>query len=605
MSNSRNLADLASNDVIDTSATGVDITGTVTAEGITSNGTIDITTAGSSFNMNDVNGYPRFSQSSGSAQIALFRTTTEVGGGYIGGDATNCLDVRDGTNLQTKMVVSQVGNVGIGTPTPESKLHVDGDNTWIRHTSHNSYMDMGCWVSGEGRIETNNGILNLRSSNNVRIDLASNLRYRFSENTVEMFSTGDLTTNAGVLFNSFKSSSGAEKAWIGYGSETDIHFRISNNNGGKLLIRNGGNSAITTQPTGQVSINSESYYSWANLYVNGNLAVEDILYIPQAGKIQALSSFPGSVGSLSINPDGGNVNLLGATGRALDGTSGLSIRAGAPAISFESTSAANDQLIYVGTGSGTAGLKFWNADVNYDQVIFSDLGDKWFMQPGIGNGSVFFDVNGSPTNRARTSIQVNTDYTRIQAYGLGSSKGDLALQPLGNRVAVGTTTTRNNAKLTVKGGIAYSTNPEGGLNGVDPRSILGWYTWAESGNNNRSYIHLKTNLWGGSGNNTDYTMSMFEVRGYRYSPGAVGKGMIGFHNWSGALPGLAVHNDTSTSWNIAQNPYISTDGFVVLVIYIGGSYGGFTLDWHQFYPYPFRDKEVANIAYSTSATGVF
>ena len=35
MSKSRNIADLGSNDVIETSATGVDVTGTVTADGLT------------------------------------------------------------------------------------------------------------------------------------------------------------------------------------------------------------------------------------------------------------------------------------------------------------------------------------------------------------------------------------------------------------------------------------------------------------------------------------------------------------------------------------------------------------------------------------------
>lgn len=505
-------------------------------------------------------------------------------------------------DLGIQLSVLQNGNVGIGTSSPESLLHVKGDNTWIRHTSNGKYMDLGCWVSNEARVESDAPI-NIRSGGSARIEVNGTLASRINQNVIELNSNGDLEQNAGIGYFSFRDYTNTEKAWIGYGSGLDTNFRVTNSNGGAMIFRNGGNSAITIQSSGQVSINSESHFSWANLYVDGNLAVQDILYLPQTGKIQGLASFPGSVGSLALNPDGGNVNFLGATGRALDGTQGLSIRSVAPAIGFEATSDANDYLMYVDTGGGISGLKFWNADANYDSVIFADDGNKWFLQPGLGNGDVFFDVYGSPANRARMGIQVNTDYTRFQAYGLGSSKGDICFQPLGNRVGVGTTTTRNHAKMSVKGGIAYGTVQEGGTQGAEARSVLGWYAWAENGNYNRAYVHLKTNLWGGLGGNTEYTMSLFEVKGYRYSPAGVARGLIGFHNWSNALPGLSVSNDTS--WNIAQNPYISTDGYVVLVIYIGGSYGGFTLDWHQIYPYPYRNSQVANIAYSTNATGAF
>jgi len=72
-----------------------------------------------SYVSSDANGYPRFTTSSGSAQVGLFRSGTgSTGGGYIGGDGDNCLDVRD-VAFATRMRVSQAGlfqmNSGYGS----------------------------------------------------------------------------------------------------------------------------------------------------------------------------------------------------------------------------------------------------------------------------------------------------------------------------------------------------------------------------------------------------------------------------------------------------------------------------------------------------------
>lgn len=348
---------------------------------------------------------------------------------------------------------------------------------------------------------------------------------------------------------------------------------------------------------------TDGYVDIGNWYTGEGRVESDLPLKIRTGNVDSPITFsPGGTDIMSIDADG-SVYINNATGDGFDGTSGLAIGGGAPAISFEPTSAANDHLLYIGTGNGIPGLKVWNSNVNYDRFIWEDTGNTWIIQPGIGNGKFIFDVAGFTGNRARTQMSVETDYMDFQALGLGSSRGDIVMQRQGNRVGIGTATTRDQATLTVKGGIAYGTVPEGGTHGVDPRSIIGWYTWSEGINANRTYIHLKTNLWGGLGGNTEYTMSMFEIKGYKYSPAAVSRGMVGFHNWSNALPGLAISNDTS--WEIAQQPYISADGYVVLVVYIGGSYGGFTVDWHQLYPYPYRNSQVANIAYSTDASGAF
>ena len=54
-------------------------------------------------------------------------------------------------------------------------------------------------------------------------------------------------------------------------------------------------------------------------------------------------------------------------------------------------------------------------------------------------GSAGFLVDANATNRSRFEAIVFTDYTRLQAYGMGTAAGHLSLNPLGNRVGVGTT----------------------------------------------------------------------------------------------------------------------------------------------------------------------
>jgi hypothetical protein len=63
-----------------------------------------------SYVSSDANGYPRFTTSSGSAQIGMFRSGIgSVGGGYIGADLDNCLDVRD-VAFTTRMKVTAGGD---------------------------------------------------------------------------------------------------------------------------------------------------------------------------------------------------------------------------------------------------------------------------------------------------------------------------------------------------------------------------------------------------------------------------------------------------------------------------------------------------------------
>jgi hypothetical protein len=98
------------------------------------------------FITNDANGYARFTQNSGSAQLGLFRSGTTVGGGYIGADGNNCLDVRTGT-FDTRLTVTQAGllqfNSGYG-----SVATAYGCRAWVNFNG-NSYA-----IRGSGNVSS-------------------------------------------------------------------------------------------------------------------------------------------------------------------------------------------------------------------------------------------------------------------------------------------------------------------------------------------------------------------------------------------------------------------------------------------------------------------
>lgn len=133
------------------------------------------------------------------------------------------------------------------------------------------------------------------------------------------------------------------------------------------------------------------------------------------------------------------------------------------------------------------------------------------------------------------------------------------------------------------------------------RVIYSWFTAGTNDWDGYQYLHLKTNMWaGGSPNgNVDYTMSLFYGRMYSYTA-YVREGYFGFHNWSGTFFSPA------TSGNFWQGGYTSTDGYVVLVVALGGgNYMGVSIDWYQAYGYPFRSSVVTGYSPSNSTSGVY
>ena len=132
------------------------------------------------------------------------------------------------------------------------------------------------------------------------------------------------------------------------------------------------------------------------------------------------------------------------------------------------------------------------------------------------------------------------------------------------------------------------------------RSIYNWYQSGTNSWDGYQYLHLKTGLYGGAAGNSMPTMSLFYARLYSYSSAYVREGHYGFHNWSGTI------YNPSSSGTIWSGAYMSTDGYVVLVVALGGgSYMGVNVDYHQSFGYPFQDKYVSGATASNSSSGVY
>ena len=109
-----------------TTSTGISVTGILTSTGLNStSGTVEFADGSSAFDSSNSNGYPVFTHTNGSAQIGFARAGGSTGIGYIGADSTYNLAVFDSSFNKT-MVLTQTGNLGIGTTAPTLSLDVRG-----------------------------------------------------------------------------------------------------------------------------------------------------------------------------------------------------------------------------------------------------------------------------------------------------------------------------------------------------------------------------------------------------------------------------------------------------------------------------------------------
>ena len=272
------------------------------------------------------------------------------------------------------------------------------------------------------------------------------------------------------------------------------------------------------------------------------------------------------MGVLQFGNNGENYVLIGNT--ATSANTYLSFRVNS---TTEATSSGTEAFRITSTGVGNSSISIPNGTL----YMPSSIGGRT-SQIEFGN-LTSGDILGIPNATSTFYLSYGSGYIQFRNDAAGE------VLRLKNDANVAVTN-----KLTVGGSIRAS------------NSVYNWFQAGTNSWDGYQYLHLKTNMSSGANGNVDHTMSLFTGRLYSYSSAYIREGSFGFHNWSGGI-----YNPVLTG-NFWAGAYGSSDGYVVLIVALGGgSYMGLNIDWHQSYPYGFRDRIVTSYNHSNSSASLY
>jgi hypothetical protein len=494
---------------------------------------------------------------------------------YTSGTATG--EGHGGQGGTFAMVIATNQNVGIGANPPASVLHIKDSsagptqlsiqsNDFTRAEEINFLNPSTSAISGQIKYYTNPTVeyMSFSTSNNS----AAVERMRISNTLITVPTITELRADIAAKF-AIGNMGGASSQMM-VTSRGFLTFNVSNTGSGldateRMRITSEGQ--IQFPRTGQPPITNSLY---------GNIVLDS----------NAVTNFQ------RIRYDVGTTPYWGLT-RLNSGN--FAITGGSTWNDHAFSIQYSTQNVGVGMSSGVFPGKF-NVSGN-SGLSTTGVGDGIFVGPYQGNSAV--GSNWSYSNSGYTYTDFCSRYDSSSSFMRFIMKASAtpvyAMTIRGDgKVGIGTDSPVANTKLDVVGAIKTQTVA---------------HSWYRCGpiTSGLAYRHIKTNLHmgGGARGNDEYIMGGFEIKGYAYygSYAGFGHGTCMFHNWSGGFASLDVRNFAMAGF--VQQPYVSSDGFCVIVLR-QNTYMQPVIDFCQYYtPYPWRTSVVTAESASANLTGVY
>ena len=336
-----------------------------------------------------------------------------------------------------RIMIKDTGNVGIGTASPETSLHVSGKGTF----------------ENAGNVNRGNLILGPHGSGASKWATLAGTHYN------EAAGSGNGSGNAGIMIIGSHAQSGSNQVYIGHGPyelNPATHIRLgthtadTHNLGGTthMIIDSAGKVGIgTTSPTSKLHVNYGVNASVANLAEVDNyspvrfgsfrLDNDDNLYFMSVGGgkvgIQSRdSTASGTARTLSLNPYGGNVGIgITAPGATLhvDPATNVTTNFGAPLIKVggDNSWAGNGSIYSIGFGY---------VDASISNKSPAEIGLDTTSNAGYTKGDLVFALRDVTTNTAPTErMRIGSG----GSVGIGTDNPDCKLSVDGT-ISSGTTT---------------------------------------------------------------------------------------------------------------------------------------------------------------------
>jgi len=548
------------------------------------------------------------------------------------------------------MTYSYLGNVGIGTASPSARLNVVGvgqanNPTVAIDVTNSDSFNHGLEIF-DGNLTTGETVLMaighsgstkltaifgfVRNESSLDQNLAT-IGFWGADNKLTVAAGGNVGIGTGTAVPGAKLDVRGTGNFLGTAASGAALVTIENNSGSTatsygLLVKGGGNSA--SGKTFEVRDDSGN----TDLIVkgNGNIAIGGLAATAKLQINANIEAGAATIAAFLVNSSitvGTEVRLAFAANTNDDiatnrysyistintsGSNGQDMlfatnTTGNPAAARMRINSAGD--VGIGTTPETSGPTWRTLFVGASATIVS-------RQAAAGYDSIFannYYVNSSNQDRVRTtgpSSRMFLDGNNIRfqispSTGAGGSPTWSEIMRIDDSENVGIGSTSPAGKLTVEGllGTAAYGKSNGGIK--NERMQMAWYT-GQFYANNTAYTHIKTNLHmgGGARGNDMYIMGGFIAKSYGYGGQGYGEGRCMFHNWSGSFASLYVSNvgDWAT---FMQNPYVSSDGYCVIVLR-HNYYSTPQIDFFQeFTAYPWRAVSVTAQGQSSSNTGLY